>query len=296
MTFTQLYSKHKVFATALSLVATGLAGLAVAHLFAPTAPVEARFICPAGTECPYDSETGEFIGYKNPWPAGCISIIPGAVSKPEVNMYNPTDSRASTTAPICRPEPVPVWRITYHERGHRMRNIGTYIDPNGCAQKFRADGSSLGLECFNTSTNGQTVTTTGTVLAASTNAGVVDSSLTPGSSFRYAGSDTAYYVTLANCKETYLSAATLRAWNLSTDTVSTVADSVQYATCTPDFVRLPDNSVVTADGVTMYLVRGNYRHLFTNYQGFLARGYTVNQAITIPQAELDRYFVGSAIH
>lgn len=151
--------KKKIIAfnIVLPLFAAVMGLSAVSMSMAEPRPADATFVCPAGTECPYDSN-GNFIGYKNPWPGqqgACQYIIPGLPMSESgktvqggVKVYNPTDLRSSTTAPVCRNEPVPPYRVTYHERGHRMRNVGSYIDKNGCAKKFRADGSFIGNECF----------------------------------------------------------------------------------------------------------------------------------------------------
>ncbi len=107
------------------------------------------------TENPYDS-SGKFIGYSNPWPANCIYVIPGLPTSESGTtvragrqVFNPTDRNSSTTAPLCYPENVSAYNFSYFGRGVRMRNVGTAIDKNGCAQKFKADGSYIGLECFN---------------------------------------------------------------------------------------------------------------------------------------------------
>lgn len=247
-------------ATGLVLVAAAVWG--AIQVFGPGLTTNADFTCPADTECPYDS-SGDFIGYKNPWPPGCIYIIPGAKSKPSVNMFNPMDSNASTTAPICRPSPVPPFRVTYYERGHRMRNVGTYIDTNGCAQKFRADGSSLGVECFNggglPANNNQNSTAPETpVVEAATelptdsvtqaSAEAVKSSTTSegpsfpvavGSTFKYTSNDAIYYLDNGNCKKKYEGWDMVDAWHINRGSIVTIWDTMHYPDCASPLVDPP---------------------------------------------------------
>lgn len=289
-------TRISILSTVFTVAILGVTAFFISQLFDSAPAAEAAFVCPADTECPYDSN-GNFIGYKNAWPTGCQTILPGAKSNPALNMYNPLDLRSSTTAPQCYPTDVSAFGFTYYGRGHRMRNIGTYIDRNGCAQKFNADGTFLRTECGLATGQTTTTTQTGTVAGASTaNSGGVVSTISPNTSFKYANSGTLYYVTLANCKEAYMSAATAAAWKVDMQTVPVVSDSVQYSDCYPNFVRLPENSIATADGIAMYLIRGNYKYVFTNYQGFISRGYSVGQAVRIPQAELDLYLNGNSIN
>lgn len=254
----KVFNRRKVV-LGVGVVLLAFAALNATRFFTASTPAAADFSCPADTECPYDS-SGNFIGYKNPWPAGCITILPGAVSKPELHMYNPTDTRASTTAPICRPSPVPPWRITYYERGHRMRNVGTYINRDGCAQKFQADGTPLGIECFPGTRAGGDVPAQEEVVTPTVETAAVDtmpttlvsaSTVIPtpesgpsfpvavGTTFKYTSNDAVYYLDNGNCKKRYASWDALDAWGVNRGDIVTVWDSMQYPDCASPLVDMP---------------------------------------------------------
>ncbi|MBL8030737.1 MAG: hypothetical protein JNK33_00205 [Candidatus Doudnabacteria bacterium] len=142
----------------LSLLSLLFAGFAVFFLTRST-PAQA-FTC-TSNPCPYDGN-GNFVGYPKAWPPGCIYIIPGLPSNQSGKevppgsghyVWNQADRNGSTRAPQCYPENVSAFGFTYFERGHRMFNVGTYIDKNGCAQKYKADGSPAGTVCFNQAGN-----------------------------------------------------------------------------------------------------------------------------------------------
>jgi hypothetical protein len=151
---------HRIFSPRTLLLSIGVLGLVFAafnatRFFTASAPAAADFTCPVDTECPYDS-SGTFVGYKKPWPPGCVYVIPGlpvSESGKQTNTenlkWNQADRNSSTTAPQCYPEGVSAYGFKYYGRGVRMHNVGVRVDrTTGLFTKFNADGSFAGTECF----------------------------------------------------------------------------------------------------------------------------------------------------
>lgn len=141
--------------TVLALAGAAVVAIALLVSVGHQARTAQAFVCTANP-CPYDEKTGEFIGYPKPWPPNCVYIIPGlpgtesgkatATGNYKFNQNDRTS--ATTTLPQCYPEDVSKYGFTYYGRGHRMFNVGTYIDRNGYAYKYKADGSFLAAECM----------------------------------------------------------------------------------------------------------------------------------------------------
>lgn len=141
--------------TVLALAGSALVAVALLVSIGHQSKTAKAFVC-TSNPCPYDEKTGEFIGYPKPWPPNCVYIIPGlpgtesgkATSTGNYK-FNQNDRTAATTAlPQCYPEDVSKYGLTYYGRGHRMYNVGTYIDRTGFAYKYNADGSFLAAVCM----------------------------------------------------------------------------------------------------------------------------------------------------
>lgn len=138
-------------------LAIGVAAITLGFLFLTAQPASAGDGCVAPTlpeNCVINKD-GSFTGYKTPWPPNCIYIVGGYGGATRTStgnlVVNPNDRTQGRTtgAPQCRPAPCPkaFERCDYPERGHRMQNVGSYIDKNGCSYWYDAEGNPLPPRC-----------------------------------------------------------------------------------------------------------------------------------------------------
>lgn len=113
-------------------------------------------------------------------------------------------------------------------------------------------------------------------------------------SFKYRTGAAVYYLTTSRCKEVYPSLTTLRAWNVRISDIYIIPSSEQYTDCAPNYVQLPNETLVkTRTDNTVYVVRNRQVQAFASLSAFVS--YIGKPILVISTGELSLYPKGPII-
>lgn len=116
-----------------------------------------------------------------------------------------------------------------------------------------------------------------------------------GTTFRYEGDKTVYYLTSQNCKQAYTSFALFQAWRLQLADILVIGPEELFPVCEENFVRLPDLMAVKGRGKTVYIHEKGRLRPVTSAGAFTALGFNFGEVISLEDGELLRYPFGEEV-
>ncbi len=116
-----------------------------------------------------------------------------------------------------------------------------------------------------------------------------------GTTFRYAGERTVYYVTKEYCKQAYTSFALFQAWRLQLADIVVIGPEELFPVCEENFVKLPDLMAVKGRSKTVYIHEKGRLRPVTSASAFTALGFNFGEVISLEDGELLRYPLGEEV-
>ncbi len=110
-----------------------------------------------------------------------------------------------------------------------------------------------------------------------------------GTTFRYAGEKTVYYLTKDYCKQAYTSYKLFTAWLVQLIDIVLLQAGEVFPACEEGFVRLPDLKAVKGRGKTVYIHEAGELRPVTSAAAFRELGYNFSEVLTVEEADLARY-------
>ncbi len=114
-----------------------------------------------------------------------------------------------------------------------------------------------------------------------------------GTTFKYTGDRTVYYLTSALCKQAYASFGTFQAWKLRLVDIVTFAATEQYPTCSTGIVQLPSGVAVKGGTRTVYILENGLLRPVATMAALRSRGLV--DIYAVGDTELDSYSKGEIV-